>query len=76
MSGVATSANGYILVLHRGAQPIMLFDSGGRFVRAWGDGLFSNGKVGGISPAGGGGPLGTLLPWRGALGICDSARAK
>ena len=51
VSGVATSANGYIVVLHRGAQPIMLFDSGGRFVRAWGDGLFSNGKVGGISPA-------------------------
>ena len=49
VSGVATSANGYILVLHRGAQPIMLFDSGGRFVRAWGDGLFSNGKVGGIA---------------------------
>ena len=51
VSGVATSANGYILVLHRGAQPIMLFDPGGRFVRAWGDGLFSDGKVGGISPA-------------------------
>ena len=50
VSGVATSANGYILVLHRGAQPIMLFDRGGRFVRAWGDGLFSNGKVGGIAP--------------------------
>ncbi len=48
VSGVATTANGYILVLHRGAQPIMLFDSGGRFVRAWGDGLFSNGKVGAI----------------------------
>ena len=51
VSGVATTANGYILVLHRGASPIMLFDAGGRFVRAWGDGLFSNGKVGGISPA-------------------------
>ena len=50
VSGVATSANGYILVLHRGAQPIMLFDSGGRFVRSWGDGLFSSGKVGGIAP--------------------------
>ena len=50
VSGVATSANGYVLVLHRGAQPIMLFDSGGRFVRAWGDGLFSDGKVGGIAP--------------------------
>ena len=50
VSGVATSANGYILVLHRGAQPILLFDSGGRFVRTWGDGLFSNGKVVGIAP--------------------------
>ena len=50
VSGVATSANGYVLVLHRGAQPIMLFDSGGRFVRAWGDGLFSDGKVGGVAP--------------------------
>ena len=51
VSGVATTANGYILVLHRGAEPIMLFDSGGRFVRAWGDGLFDNGKVAGIAPA-------------------------
>ncbi|MEO2198693.1 MAG: hypothetical protein ABGY72_21775, partial [bacterium] len=32
VSGVATTANGYILVLHRGANPIMLFDAGGRFV--------------------------------------------
>ena len=32
------------------ANPIMLFDATGRFVRAWGDGLFSNGKVGGIAP--------------------------
>ena len=50
VAGVATSANGYILVLHRGANPIMLFDATGRFVRAWGDGLFSNGKVGGVPP--------------------------
>ena len=51
VSGVATSANGYIVVLHRGANPLMLFDPGGRFVRAWGGGLFSNGKVAGIAPA-------------------------
>ena len=51
VSGVATGADGNILVLHRGAHPIMLFDSAGRFVRAWGDGLFSDGKVGGIAPA-------------------------
>jgi len=50
VSGVATSANGYVLVLHRGAQSIMLFDAAGRFVRAWGDGLFSHGKVVGIAP--------------------------
>ena len=50
VSGVAITANGYVLVLHRGAQPIMLFDAGGRFVRAWGDGLFENGKVAGIAP--------------------------
>ena len=47
VSAVATSANGYILVLHRGAQPIMLFDNGGRCVRGWGEGRFSNGKVAG-----------------------------
>lgn len=51
VSGVATSANGYIVVLHRGAMPLMLFDPGGRFVRAWGGGLFSNGKVAGIPSA-------------------------
>lgn len=51
VSGVATTANGYVLMLHRGAQPLMLFDPGGRFVRAWGDGLFDNGKVVGIAPA-------------------------
>ena len=51
VSGVASSVNGYIVVLHRGALPLMLFDPDGRFVRAWGDGLFSNGKVAGIGPA-------------------------
>lgn len=51
VSAVATSADGYVLVLHRGAQPIMLFDGGGRFVGAWGDGLFSNGKIIIIAPA-------------------------
>ncbi len=51
VSAVATSADGYVLVLHRGAQPIMLFDGGGGFVGAWGDGLFSNGKIIIIAPA-------------------------
>ena len=51
VSAVATSADGYVLVLHRGAQPIMLFDGGGGFVGAWGDGLFSNGKIIIMAPA-------------------------
>jgi len=51
LAAVATSASGDILLLHRGADPIMLFDSDGRFVRAWGDGLFSNGKIMIIAPA-------------------------
>ena len=46
----ATGADGRILVLHRGAQPIMVFEPDGTFVRAWGDGLFSNGRVGGVPP--------------------------
>ena len=47
---VATGADGNILVLHRGRQPIMVFTPDGTFVRAWGEGLFSNGKVLGIPP--------------------------
>ena len=48
--GVATGADGSILVLHRGRQPIMVFAPDGSFVRAWGEGLFSHGKVLGIPP--------------------------
>ncbi len=38
--------------LHRGcgAQPILVFESDGTFVRGWGEGLFSNGKVLGVAP--------------------------
>jgi DNA-binding beta-propeller fold protein YncE len=43
--GVAIDASGHVLVLHRGAHPILEFDSDGKFVRSWGDGLFSEGKV-------------------------------
>jgi DNA-binding beta-propeller fold protein YncE len=42
---VAEMANGNVLVLHRGAFPIMEFEPGGKFVRAWGDGMFTLGKV-------------------------------
>ena len=43
--GVAVDSRGHVLVLHRGAHPILEFESGGRFVRSWGDGMFSEGKV-------------------------------
>jgi len=36
---------GTFLVLHRGAHPILVFDSAGKFVCSWGDGMFSEGKV-------------------------------
>jgi DNA-binding beta-propeller fold protein YncE len=45
VSGIAVTAKGNVLVLHRGAHPIMEFDAGGKLVRSWGDGLFSEGKV-------------------------------
>ena len=51
VSGVTVDAQGHILVLHRGAHPIMEFESNGKFVRSWGDGMFSEGKVGAIAPA-------------------------
>jgi DNA-binding beta-propeller fold protein YncE len=51
VSGVTLDAQGHILVLHRGARPIMEFESNGKFVRSWGDGMFSEGKVGAIAPA-------------------------
>ncbi len=50
VAAVATDAAGHILVLHRGAHPIMEFDSDGTFVRSWGDGLISEGKVVGLAP--------------------------
>src|SRR5436190_4352393 len=43
--GVAVDMRGHVLVLHRGAHPILEFESGGKFVRSWGDGMFSEGKV-------------------------------
>jgi len=36
--GVAVDTRGHVLVLHRGAHPILEFESGGKFVRSWGDG--------------------------------------
>ncbi|MGH9383189.1 MAG: peptidyl-alpha-hydroxyglycine alpha-amidating lyase family protein [Vicinamibacterales bacterium] len=48
VASVAISPQGTVLVLHRGSHPIKEFESSGKFVRAWGDGLFSEGKVGAI----------------------------
>src|SRR5262245_17638752 len=51
VSSVAVTARGTILVLHRGAHPIMEFDGKGTLLRTWGDGLFSEGKVAAIPQA-------------------------
>jgi DNA-binding beta-propeller fold protein YncE len=51
VSGMAVRANADgVIVLHRGAHPVLEFDSDGNFVRSWGDGLFSFGKVVAIAP--------------------------
>lgn len=47
-SSVAVTARGNVLVLHRGAHPMLEFESNGKFVRSWGDGMISEGKVAGI----------------------------
>jgi len=51
VSSVAITQKGTVLVLHRGAHPIMEFDSSGKLLRTWGDGLISEGKVAGIPQA-------------------------
>jgi len=51
VASVAITPRGTILVLHRGAHPLMEFDSSGTFVRSWGDGVFSEGKVAAIPEA-------------------------
>lgn len=47
-SSVAVTSRGTILVLHRGAHPILEFESNGKLIRSWGDGMFSEGKVAAI----------------------------
>ena len=39
-SGVAVNSEGNIFVLHRGPHPLIKFDPKGRFIRAFGEGLF------------------------------------
>jgi DNA-binding beta-propeller fold protein YncE len=48
VASVAVMANGHVLVLHRGANALLEFTSDGAFVKSWGDGMFSEGKVAAI----------------------------
>ncbi len=50
--GIAVDPAGRVIVLHRGAHPVLEFDGDGTFRRSWGDGLFSFGKVVAIPPGG------------------------
>jgi len=49
VSSVAITSRGTVLVLHRGAHPVLEFNRDGTLIRSWGDGLFSEGKVAGIA---------------------------
>jgi sugar lactone lactonase YvrE len=40
VSAVAVGTNGDLYVLHRGSPPLVVFDSKGKYLRAWGQGLF------------------------------------
>src|SRR5262245_32866307 len=51
VASVAVTPRGTVLALHRGAHPLMEFDSNGTFIRSRGDGLFSEGKVAAIPEA-------------------------
>ncbi len=42
VSGVATDSKGNVLVFHRGAEPLLVFEPSGKFVRAFGKGLFKS----------------------------------
>ena len=49
VSGVAIDVRGHIVILHRGAHPLLEFESNGKFVRSWGNVMFSEGKVAAIA---------------------------
>lgn len=51
VASVAVTARGTILVFHRGTHPIKEFEPNGTFVRSWGDGTISEGKVAAIPRA-------------------------
>jgi DNA-binding beta-propeller fold protein YncE len=41
-SAVAVNSRGEIFVFHRGEHPILVFDSAGKFLRSWGDGVIGS----------------------------------
>src|SRR3954463_8094315 len=45
VSSVAVTTRGTVLVLHRGAHPILEFDRDGKLIRSWSTPVFSEGKV-------------------------------
>ena len=47
VSSVAVTAKGTVLVLHRGAHPLLEFDTSGKFIRSWNLDI-DDGKVAGI----------------------------
>jgi peptidylamidoglycolate lyase len=51
VSGVAVDSRGHILVLHRGAQALLDFESTGKLVHPWTTINFSEGKVAGVAKA-------------------------
>lgn len=51
-SGVAFDSKGHMIVLNRGPHPIMEFDPQGRFVRAFGEGLYNRAHGLRIDPQG------------------------
>jgi len=50
VAAVAITAQGNVLVLHRGAHPIMEFDPAGKLLRSWGNEMISEGKVVAVAP--------------------------
>jgi len=49
VSGVALDSRGHVLVLHRGAQALLDFESDGKLVKPWTTITFSEGKVAGVA---------------------------
>ena len=42
VAGVATDSKDRVYAFNRGAHPVIVFDRDGRFLNAWGEGVFSN----------------------------------